>query len=51
MGWVKRFALMFTLMATYTSTIQAAIEREFAGILTLSEAEKRMINTPVPYSY
>ncbi|MCH8292829.1 hypothetical protein IH992_17195 [Candidatus Poribacteria bacterium] len=43
--------LIFILMAIDISITHASIEREVAWILTLSDAEKRMINTAEPYAY
>ena len=43
--------LILILMAIDISATHASIEREVAWILALSDAEKRMINTPEPYTY
>ena len=50
MKWSTICTLIFIPMAIYSPTTQASIDREFARIVTLSEAEERMINTRPPYS-
>ena len=51
MQWLKICILLFIPMAIYIPTTPASAEGEFARIITLSDAEQRLVNTPEPYSY